>query len=146
MKKVKVTGVVSFGSTYHGGRNCIGQDLGKFSVYESRGVEAGRWPEVSGMITWSSRLQYSPVTRWQGSTFKCRRHFVRSIEWLPGPPRLHHSRDLSPMNVRTADRIIGTWCFSMSTFEFFYHVLQDGLMVELGMVPSLSKCQVCFKV
>jgi len=74
-----VTGVVSFGSTYHGGRNCIG--------------------------FWNDYLVF-PAT-------------IQSIEWLPGPPRLHHSRDLSPMNVRTA----------------------DGLMVELGMVAQYQVVQ-----
>lgn len=68
------TGVVSFGSTYHGGRNFIG--------------------------FWNDYLIF-PAT-------------IQSIEWLPGPPRRHKTRDLSPMNVRTA----------------------DGLMVELGMVAQ----------
>ena len=68
------TGVVSFGNTYHGGRNFIG--------------------------FWNDYLIF-PAT-------------INSIEWLPGPPRRHATRDLSPMNVRTA----------------------DGLMVELGIVTQ----------
>ncbi|CAK9080632.1 unnamed protein product [Durusdinium trenchii] len=69
-----LTGVVSYGATYQGGRNFIG--------------------------FWNDYLIF-PAT-------------IQSIEWLPGVPQMSSIRDLSPMNVRTA----------------------DGLMVELGIVTQ----------
>lgn len=129
---VKVTGVVSFGSTYHGGRNCIGRNLGEpfaphFSLHGMKMYEMA-WGFWNDYLVFPATIQSLPsggMVQPSGT----KRRFVTS--WGPSNGFPDH-RDC------TIHGIFPRWTYELrtelknlnlneldvsrchSTFEFFY--------------------------